>query len=544
MDIKNRLGGVVLWGAGVTTLLVTPFFSYDPINVPRILSLIVFGSIGLFMLIGLKKEMLATKYRSVVIASFFFFAWALTAMFASKMNLVDGIFGVSGRQTGFLTYFAFIILMICAVQSAGDISQRRIALTLVWLGFASGLYGVLQAIGGDPFDWINPYSPVFGLFGNPNFHASFMGMTAVAAVAFSQESGLKLKNRLPFLMLVLLAIFNIYQSKSQQGYLTFLAGLTVVGFLYIRKHKKLQKLKISYGLTVFLGLVIFLLDVLQKSPWNSFFYKDSVSFRGDFWRAGWKMTIDNPIFGLGLDGYRDNYRTSRDLVSALRVGSDEMTDSAHNIFLDISSGGGFPLLIIYLFLVGLTILSAVKVIRRSTGFDVGFAAVLGAWVAYLAQSMISINQIGLAVWGWVLMGTIIGYEINSREKIEVKSVKSAYPSVAIGLGLIIGLGVGLPLMVADTKFRTTLKSGDVLKIEASVRQWPQSVTRLTAVAQLLRQGNFPERSIVIAREAVELNPLNYEAWRELSLQPNATESERVQALETMKKLDPFNPNLK
>jgi FtsH-binding integral membrane protein len=345
-------------------------------------------------------------------------------------------------------------------------------------------------------------------------------------------------------MLVLLAIFNIYQSKSQQGYLTFLAGLTVVGFLYIRKHKKLQKLKISYGLTVFFGLVIFLLDVLQKSPWNSFFYKDSVSFRGDFWRAGWKMTIDNPIFGLGLDGYRDNYRTSRDLVSALRVGSDEMTDSAHNIFLDISSGGGFPLLIIYVFLVGLTILSAVKVIRRSTGFDVGFAAVLGAWVAYLAQSMISINQIGLAVWGWVLMGTIIGYEINSREKIESKSVKSRYHTVAIGLGLIIGLVAGFPLMVADAKFRSTVKSGDVLKIEASVRQWPQSVTRLTAVAQLLRQGDFPERSIVIAREAVELNPLNYEAWRELSLQPNATESERVQALETMKKLDPFNPNLK
>jgi len=49
---------------------------------------------------------------------------------------------------------------------------------------------------------------------------------------------------------------------------------------------------------------------------------------------------------------------------------------------------------------------------------------------------------------------------------------------------------------------------------------------------------------VIAREAVAFNPMNYEAWRELSLQPNASESERNEALETMKKLDPFNPNLK
>jgi hypothetical protein len=112
------------------------------------------------------------------------------------------------------------------------------------------------------------------------------------------------------------------------------------------------------------------------------------------------------------------------------------------------------------------------------------------------------------------------------------------------MGLIIGLGIALPLMVADATFRSTVKSGDVIKIEASVRQWPQSVTRLTYVAQILREANLTDRSIVIAREAVEFNPMNFEAWRELYLQPNATEQERVDALATMKKLDPFNPNLK
>jgi hypothetical protein len=221
-----------------------------------------------------------------------------------------------------------------------------------------------------------------------------------------------------------------------------------------------------------------------------------------------------------------------------------MTDSAHNVFLDISSGGGFPLLLIYFSFVLLAIFSAIKVIRRSKEFDFAFAAVFGAWIAYLAQSIISINQLGLAVWGWVLMGAIIGYEINSRQKSEVKIVKSAYSIVAIGMGLIVGLGVGLPLMVADSTFRSTVKSGDVIKIEASVRQWPQSVTRMTYVAQILREGNLPERSIVIAREAVEFNPKNFEAWEELFLQPNATETERKEALEKMKQLDPFNPNLK
>jgi hypothetical protein len=231
-------------------------------------------------------------------------------------------------------------------------------------------------------------------------------------------------------------------------------------------------------------------------------------------------------------------------VTALRPGSDAMTDSAHNVFLDISSAGGFPLLVIYLFLVGLTVVAAIKVIRRNKEFDVAFTAVLAVWVAYLAQSIISINQLGLALWGWVLMGSIIGYEINTREKTEIIKVKSTYATSAISLGLILGLSIGIPLMVADATFRSTVKSGDVLKIEASIRQWPQSVTRMTYVAEILREGKLPERSIVIAREAVKFNPMNYEAWRELSLQPNASEQERDKALTTMKKLDPYNPNLK
>jgi O-antigen ligase len=544
METKNRLGQIVLWSAGITTLLVTPFFSYDPINVPRFLAVFVFGFTGFLLLFGLRNELLGNKYRKVLILSVAFVGWSLTALFVSKVNLIDGFFGVTGRQTGFLAYLALVVLMLSAVLSSSAALQSKLALVLVLTGLASGLYGVLQAFGGDPFDWINPYSPVFGFFGNPNFQASFIGMAAVAAVASGLKNSEKLMIRVGLLAFVLLALFNIYKSKSQQGYLVFLAGVVVVGYLYVRCNSKFKKISLVYLVASVVGFMAVLLDILQKSPWSSILYKESVTFRGDFWRAGWKMTLDNPVFGVGLDGYRDHYRASRDLVTALRPGSDAMTDSAHNVFLDISSGGGFPLLIIYVFLVGLTIYSAIKVIRRNTGFDVGFAAVLGAWVAYLAQSVISINQISLAVWGWILMGSIIGYEINTREKIETKSVKSAYSTVAIGLGLIIGLGVGLPLMVADATFRSTVKAGDVVKIEASVRQWPQSVTRMTLAAQILREGNLPERSIVIAREAIEFNPMNFEAWRELSLQPNATEAERNQALETMKKLDPFNPNLK
>ena len=294
-----------------------------------------------------------------------------------------------------------------------------------------------------------------------------------------------------------------------------------------------------------LGTFAVLIDILQKGPWQSVLYKESVSYRGDFWRAGWRMSTDNPIFGVGLGGYGDHFRSNRDLVSASRVEISSNVDSAHNILLDISSGGGFPLLAFYLGLVLLTVVSAIKVIRRSTTFDFTFAGIFGAWVAYTAQSLISVSQIGIAIWGWVLSGAIIGCEINSRSKREPVVLKNdASEILSVSGGLILGLLLTMPFVISDTQFRSTVRSGDVNKIMASVQRWPQSVENMNFTTSLFRQGGFPDQSLIIARQAVKLNPRSFEAWQQLYVSPNASEAERVNALAKMRALDPLNPTLR
>ena len=66
--------------------------------------------------------------------------------------------------------------------------------------------------------------------------------------------------------------------------------------------------------------------------------------------------------------------------------------------------------------------SIIRVVKRSERFDAYFVSLVGAWVAYQTQSFISINQIGLAIWGWILSGLIIGYEINTRVKDTAQSI--------------------------------------------------------------------------------------------------------------------------
>ena len=55
------------------------------------------------------------------------------------------------------------------------------------------------------------------------------------------------------------------------------------------------------------------------------------------------------------------------------------------------------------------------------------AGVFAAWVAYLMQSIVSIDNIGIAIWGWVLGGAVIGISrvrpAAKPEELEVKQEK-------------------------------------------------------------------------------------------------------------------------
>ena len=527
-----------------TTIGVTPFYSYDPINIFRATTVLIFGLISIGVLVINIKSLLSKENQTVLFISALFLLWAALASINSNMGISEILFGVTGRNTGFLTYISLLSLMLLAVIKKNSTSTPNLVLVLLFCGLISALYGLIQSFGLDPFEWINPYSPVFGFFGNPNFQASFMGISATAALSYCLQKSKWNLWRSIWLSYIPLSLYVVYASKSQQGYLVFAAGASVVIYLWIKSSSNLSRFKPVYLFLSFIGVTSVLLDIVQKTPWQSVLYKPSVTFRGDFWRTGWNITQGNPIFGVGLDGYRDSYRLYRDQIAAERNPS-AMVDSAHNVFLDISSGGGFPLVIIYCGLILLVLISIFKVVRREKEFNYSFAGIAGAWVAYLAQSVISINQIGLAIWGWVLSGVIIGYEIKTRNESPSVTVsnKSLEP-VVISSGLIIGLVVSLPLILTDGQFRSTVKAGDVIKIEQNLERWPQSVIRMNVAAQIFIDGGFPNRALIISQKAVRLNPKNFEAWEKIYSNPESDENTKSQALAKMRELDPLNPNIK
>ena len=535
---------LIIWVLSTTTLGVTPFYSYDPINIIKFSMVIIFGAMSAGVVFLGYKEIFLRDYLPILIVSIFFLILISLAAAKSSMNLTESLYGVSGRLTGVLTYTSFLFLMLIAAVYNSKRNLHSITKLLILCGVISTFYGILQALGLDIIDWVSPNRKVFGFFGNPNFYSSFIAISGVAAFTYGLKKNLPSFHRTLYFSYLPTVILVISQSKSTQGYLVLLIGASFSFFLWLRTQIKLTKFVSFYVFSMVIGLFLIMIDMLQKSPWHPILYKQSVNFRGDYWRAGWEITKDNPIYGVGLDGYRDNYRFYRDQLAADRIPTS-IVDSAHNVFLDISTGGGFPLLIIYCALLLLVIISIIKVTRREKVFNPNFVALSGAWLGYQAQSLISINHIGLAIWGWVLSGVIIGYEINCKKSdsnSEMNNPKSK--GIAVPFGLVVGLVISLPLLRADSEFYSALNSGDLIKIEQNLNQFPQSVTRMNLAAQIFIEAGFADRALVISQKAVKLNPRNFETWEKLYLNPESGENTKAQALAKMRELDPLNPNIK
>lgn len=547
------LGKLLVWALVSATLLVTPLWALDPINPIKMLAVTTVAFMGLGALLANRKALNLGRYRNPLILIFGFMVWQLVVLVVSGDEKLQQLFGTTGRNTGLITYLAFSILFVVAIAASSAVFSKRFLLASLVVGVASLTYGVIQAMGGDPFDWVNPYSPVFGFLGNPNFQSSLLGI--LGAVIFTQllSGSVKMQIKTAYLIYLFLTLYVIKETDSQQGFLVLLIGSGISLGVFVNQRSK--ALGYSYLALAVVGFTGVLLGTLNKGPLASLLYKDSVTYRGDYWRAGWKMTLENPIFGVGLDSYGDWYRRSRTIEATLRRGPEVTSNAAHNVFLDISAYGGFPLVLIYIALMVLVVVSAVKVIKRSQGFNAGFVGLVAGWVAFQAQSIISINQIGLALWGWVLSGLIVGYEINTRDggvveekKLGKKATKtvqaSAGTTVGIFVGLIVGVLVGMSPYLASAKYKSALETSNPTIIQEAAYIWPLDPTRMIQVAGTLNENKLEAQGLEVAIDATKNFPDNYGAWAILYSMKSASEEQKAEALTQMKRLDPLNPTLK
>lgn len=545
-------------GAALVTLLVTANVSMDPVNVPKLLLVSGLGISMWAIVIGFNIKMIWADNKPLFLATLAYLALGTLTLFISNAPITQNFYGVQGRNTGFLAYLALTGIMLAASQLRTKKSFTQILYGLFAAGILNVIYCLIALSGNDFIPWNNIYNKILGTFGNPNFVSAFLGIFITALVAYLFKPGINMSLRITGAVLAAVALYEVQASNAIQGLVVSAFGISIVGFYLIRSYFKTNIFTIAYVSAVAVVGAIALAGALQKGPLAQYIYKTSVSLRGEYWDAGITMALTNPLTGVGLDTYGDWYRRARSASAMILPGPSTVTNAAHNVFIDVLASGGFIFFAAYLTIFVIALISVFKVTMRNRSYDALFVALATAWICYNVQALISINQIGLAIWGWLLSGTVIAYEHATRSQILTDTPSAKVPKkqrslaadtqpgvVLAGVGgFIVGLIIALPPFTADANWRTAMSSNDAGKIQAAALKFPIDSWRLGNAALLFETSKLFPQALELARKGVEYNPDYFDAWKVLGAVSQSTPEEKAKAIEMMHKLDPRNKDLK
>jgi O-antigen ligase len=558
-NTEKTLTQLLALGVPAVSMFILTGSVSDPVNVTKFLLLGGIGTACLALVFLKAFNLLARTQRTSLILSGLFISFSFIAVIFSQSPLSQNIYGVYGRNTGFLTYLFLVGIFLAATLLNKEESFKKLFLGLFFTGLVNVIYCGWVVFFGDFVGWQNPYGNILGLFGNPNFIGAFLGIWISATIAYFVFSKTTLWIKLAIVAILLLGFYEVYKSRAVQGVVVSAAGIATVLFYWVRSRTKRQSLLATYTIAVLGFGFMALFGALQKGPLAEIVYKTSVSLRGAYWNAGLQTGFTNPFTGAGMDAYGDWYRRSRSEYNAtILPGNSTVTNSAHNVAIDIFSYGGFPLLLSYLGILLLGAVAIVKNLRRTREFNPLFVALSVAWIGYQLQSIISINQIGLAVWGWVLTGALVAYESRfSRqgEKIESsdKPTRSKKPStetfsspLVAGLGVVAGLILAAPPISGDMAWFKATNSGNFVEVEKALDPsylHPQDSSRLVNMVSILENSKLYDQALQYAIRATEFNPENFDSWNALYSVQKSTPEQKSLALANMRRLDPHNPEL-
>jgi O-antigen ligase len=521
------------------------------------------AAFGVLLAFGIKELWASSKPLVILLVTFILAG--INAVINSEGPLTQNIYGVYGRNTAVIAYVLLMMVIISAAILRHESSFNHLIWGLFVAGVANVIYCGWAIAFGDFIPWNNPYGNILGTFGNPNFIGAFLGIFAAALVAFTLKPGISNKLRLFSGTVFLLAVYEIINSNAIQGRVVVAVGLGIVGFYLVRSKFEGFFAQISYVLVVAIGGTFALLGALQIGPLTKYIYKTSVSLRGEYWQAGWNMGNEHPLTGVGFDTYGDWYRRARDTQALVLPGPNTTTNAAHNVPLDVLAFGGWPLFLIYLIILLLSVIAIIKVTLRAKKYDAIFVTLTTVWACYQLQSIISINQIGLAVWGWLFGGALIAYEVATRPKnqsensdnikakvstgrsLKRKQSEGVFSSTLVaGIGAVVGLLIAAPPYSADAKWRSALASQNAQTVGEALTPGylnPMNSSKYLNAVQLFESSKLYEQAYKYAKIGTEFNPNNFDAWKALYLVTNSTASDKVVALKNMKRLDPKNPNV-
>jgi O-antigen ligase len=553
---QAQKSGTGIWGPLILGIVVSLTFwvpHLDSFNISKFVAL----GLGVLILSALalpnlkvKSQAKAGSYLLLV------FVIMLVVNLLTSPNTYKSLIGAVGRNNGVLTYFCFAALAYLISIRFKLVDLPKLLWSLAGLGLFQTIYNIIQLADADPIAWNNPYGLILGTLGNSDFAAALLAICSIATLWLARIYASKVLIALSLLVLVTIQFVVMLESNVRQSLILFVFGVAVI--VYSELAQKSKPISLVWGGLVSLGGLLALLGTLQIGPLAKLLFKESITYRGDYWRAAWRMFTDNPAFGVGLGNYGDYFNRYRDAAQVARRGPAVGSDVAHSIPLDFLAMGGLTLGIAYLALIIYSVYLVISKIRSLDGVNKQQGYIVFSLLgAYLLQSLISIDQIGLAVWGWIFIGVALSFAKERKIIAPIDSrISTIFVPITIAVTAISFVMVSVPTWRADAALKQLAsvpaeqQGVDTrsirLQIASDIEKMTPRDSQFKTQIALYLLSNGQAEGIDYAKKALEQNPSDSSALRYLIIaygqlnDPANLQKYKAEAL----KIDPFNPDLK
>lgn len=282
-------------------------------------------------------------------------------------------------------------------------------LLMSWVGSALWISALAT------FQWLQAiltphlsHDPRFGrplaVFNSSNDVALFVGPLAALSVVLFRIHKL--------LIIAILILFSAVWISGSRGGALALGSVEVfllLAFIWNKISPKLRRLslQISAGLTILLivaaGTYFFTLNTYHPPPKKSYqrAYSDTEVVRLCIWQATRNMVIDHPIFGVGINGFHEDYPKYHTCDS-------EDFQYPHNIILNIWVELGLAGIAAFTWIYWV----AIREIIKSKGTLLVKSAFLGALIYSLIHGLVDVPYFknDLSLEFWVLLAAIAAFK--------------------------------------------------------------------------------------------------------------------------------------
>jgi O-antigen ligase len=526
-------------------LAAVGFFAHDPVSIFAS-SVLFVGALAAVLVRGggaWKKSWFLWLPTAVVLGY-------LVSAVVNGQGVASVYLGGYQRNFGVATWLALGLVVLVGAQ--GEVKIRGFLDWILPSVLIAGLtYGLVQFLDKDPLPWTNPFKAVSLTLGNPNFAGAFFGILVVVALSrifVGKTIGTKIYGVLLFAATVFISL----KTKSLQSPLLIIGGVLIFALLSNLGSKSAMGRVTKFGSGSVLTAAVIGIGMLftgggtfLSSAREKLFFQGSVAQRLDYWRTGFEIWKDHPIFGVGADQFQRYAALYRSPEQLKRDGVFVIPDKSHNVFIDHFANGGMVVGLLWIAFVISVFCMLIKALRNNENVQVRRdLALLGTiWSTYVLQALISPDQIVLALIGYSSAGLIAGIYLKDAPvfKVDPFMLRSVTAFVLVLVVVISGKA-----LVANADAKKVL-DGQITGVEPILQvidAWPNAKTTELIGIQEINKPNNCEFANQISDRLVKYDDRSAQGWYMKAICDNSVGNfaEAIEDINNSVKFDPINPS--